>query len=152
MEPFPSQLVLASLFLLVWLWYLNNPEATARMVDKDGWAHMGDIGHFDEDGHFFIVDRLKELIKYNALQVAPAELEALLISHQKLDDAAVVSVPDEESGELPKAFVVPKGEITPEEIANYIAQRVAPHKKLRGGVEFIDKIPKSASGKILRKI
>ncbi|XP_022808061.1 4-coumarate--CoA ligase 1-like [Stylophora pistillata] len=131
--------------------YLNNPEATARMVDKDGWAHTGDIGHYDEDGHFFIVDRLKELIKYNALQVAPAELEALLISHQKIDDAAVIGVPDEKAGELPKAFVVPKGDITPEEIADFIAQRVAPHKKLSGGVEFIEKIPKSASGKILRK-
>ncbi|PFX14224.1 4-coumarate--CoA ligase 1 [Stylophora pistillata] len=84
-------------------------------------------------------------------KVAPAELEALLISHQKIDDAAVIGVPDEKAGELPKAFVVPKGDITPEEIADFIAQRVAPHKKLSGGVEFIEKIPKSASGKILRK-
>ena len=74
-----------------------------------------------------------------------------MISHQKIDDAAVIGVPDEKAGELPKAFVVPKGDITPEEIADFIAQRVAPHKKLRGGVEFIEKIPKSASGKILRK-
>ncbi|XP_078382022.1 uncharacterized protein LOC144664698 [Oculina patagonica] len=131
--------------------YLNNPEATARMIDSEGWAHTGDIGHYDEDGHFFIVDRLKELIKYNAYQVAPAELEALLISHLNIDDAAVIGVPDEKTGELPKAFVVPKGDITPEAVVDFVAERVAPHKKLRGGVEFIDKIPKSASGKILRK-
>jgi len=131
--------------------YLNNPEATARMIDSEGWARTGDIGHYDEDGHFFIVDRLKELIKYNAYQVAPAELEALLISHLNIDDAAVIGVPDEKSGELPKAFVVPKGEISPQDVVDFVAERVAPHKKLRGGVEFVDKIPKSASGKILRK-
>ena len=84
-------------------------------------------------------------------QVAPAELEALLISHLKIDDAAVIGIPDEKAGELPKAFVVPKGDVTPEEVADFVAEKVAPHKKLRGGVEFIDKIPKSASGKILRK-
>ena len=84
-------------------------------------------------------------------QVAPAELEALLITHLNIDDAAVIGVPDEKAGELPKAFVVPKGNISPEDIVDFVAERVAPHKKLRGGVEFVDKIPKSASGKILRK-
>ena len=84
-------------------------------------------------------------------QVAPAELEALLISHLNIDDAAVIGIPDEKTGELPKAFVVPKGDITPEDVVDFVAGKVAPHKKLRGGVEFIDKIPKSASGKILRK-
>ena len=84
-------------------------------------------------------------------QVAPAELEALLISHLNIDDAAVIGVPDEKAGELPKAFVVPKGDISPEDVAEFVAERVAPQKKLRGGVEFVDKIPKSASGKILRK-
>ena len=88
---------------------------------------------------------------YFVFQVAPAELEALLISHLNIDDAAVIGIPDEKTGELPKAFVVPKGDITPDDIADFVAERVAPHKKLRGGVEFIDKIPKSASGKILRK-
>jgi len=88
---------------------------------------------------------------WSLFQVAPAELEALLISHLNIDDAAVIGVPDEESGELPKAFVVPKGEISPEDVVDFVAERVAPHKKLRGGVEFVDKIPKSASGKILRK-
>jgi len=84
-------------------------------------------------------------------QVAPAELEALLISHSNIDDAAVIGVPDEKAGELPKAFVVPKGDISPEDVVEFVAERVAPQKKLRGGVEFVDKIPKSASGKILRK-
>lgn len=88
---------------------------------------------------------------FSPSQVAPAELEALLITHLNIDDAAVIGVPDEKTGELPKAFVVPKGDITPEDVVDYVAKRVAPHKKLRGGVEFIDKIPKSASGKILRK-
>ena len=88
----------------------------------------------------------------SASQVAPAELEALLTSHPKIDDAAVIGIPDEKAGELPKAFVVPKGDITPEEITAFVAEKVAPRKKLRGGVEFIDKIPKSATGKILRKV
>ena len=88
---------------------------------------------------------------FSSSQVAPAELEALLISPLNIDDAAVIGVPDEKSGELPKAFVVPKGDISPEGVVEFVAERVAPHKKLRGGVEFVDKIPKSASGKILRK-
>lgn len=88
---------------------------------------------------------------FSSSQVAPAELEALLISHLNIDDAAVIGVPDEKSGELPKAFVVPNGDISPEDVVEFVAERVAPHKKLRGGVEFVDKIPKSASGKILRK-
>ena len=97
------------------------------------------------------VNSIKLTAFFPHTQVAPAELEALLITHLNIDDAAVIGIPDEKTGELPKAFVVPKGDITPEDVVDFVAERVAPHKKLRGGVEFIDKIPKSASGKILRK-
>jgi len=132
--------------------YLNNPEATARTIDSDGWLHTGDIGHYDEDECFFIVDRLKELIKYKGFQVPPAELEALLITHPNIDDVAVIGVPDIEAGELPKAFVVRRGNVTADEIMDFVAKKVQPQKKLRGGVEFVDQIPKSASGKILRRM
>ncbi len=131
--------------------YLNNPEATARTIDAERWLHTGDIGYADEDGHFFIVDRVKELIKYKGFQVAPAELEAVLLSHPAIADAAVIPCADEEAGEVPKAFVVLKGEATAEEIMDFVAERLAPHKKIRF-VEFIPQIPKSASGKILRRV
>ncbi|HEX2240171.1 MAG TPA: AMP-binding protein, partial [Actinomycetota bacterium] len=131
--------------------YLNNTEATAQTIDPDGFLHTGDIGYVDEDGWFFIVDRLKELIKYKGLQVAPAELEALLLSHPQISDAAVIGVPDEEAGELPKAFVVTSGDLSEDEIKSFVASKVAPHKKIRF-VEFVDEIPKSASGKILRRV
>jgi len=131
--------------------YLNRPEATAATVDSEGWLHTGDIGYADADGHFFIVDRAKELIKYKGFQVPPAELEALLLTHTCVADAAVIPCPDDEAGEVPKAFVVLKGEATPEELMEFVAARVAPHKKIRM-LEFIDKIPKSASGKILRRL
>ena len=88
--------------------YLNDPEATAATKDADGWIHTGDLGYADEDGYFYIVDRLKELIKYKAYQVAPAELEALLLTHPAVADVAVVRSPDEDAGEVPKAFVVLK--------------------------------------------
>src|SRR5213594_2427599 len=130
--------------------YLNNPEATARTIDKDQWLHTGDIGYADEDGHFYIVDRVKELIKYKGFQVPPAELEAILLTHPAVADAAVIASPDEDAGEVPKAFVVLKTQATPEELMQFVAQRVAPHKKIRL-VETIDEIPKSASGKILRR-
>ena len=131
--------------------YLNNPEATARTVDADGWLHTGDIGYADEDGHFFIVDRVKELIKYKGFQVAPAELEAILLTHPAVADCAVIPCHDDEAGEVPKAFVVLKGEGTADEIMDFVAERVAPHKKIRE-LEFIDQIPKSLSGKILRRV
>jgi acyl-CoA synthetase (AMP-forming)/AMP-acid ligase II len=130
--------------------YLNRPEATAQTIDADRWLHSGDIGYADQDGHFFIVDRAKELIKYKGFQVPPAELEALLLTHEDVADAAVIPVSDEEAGEVPKAYVVLKGEATAEELMDFVAARVAPHKKIRA-VEFIDKIPKSPSGKILRR-
>ncbi len=131
--------------------YLNRPEATAHTIDADGWLHTGDIGYADAEGHFFIVDRAKELIKYKGFQVAPAELEAMLLTHPAVADAAVIPSPDEEAGEVPKAFVVLKGEATERELKEYVAARVAPHKKIRR-LEFIEQIPKSPSGKILRRV
>jgi acyl-CoA synthetase (AMP-forming)/AMP-acid ligase II len=131
--------------------YLNRPEATAATIDADNWLHTGDIAYFDEDGHFFIVDRAKELIKYKGFQVPPAELEALLLTHEAVADAAVIPCPDEEAGEVPKAYVVLRGETTAEDLIHFVEQRVAPHKKIRS-VEFTDKIPKSPSGKILRRM
>ena len=121
------------------------------MVDADGWLHTGDIGYADEDGWFFIVDRLKELIKYKGMQVAPAELEAVLLGHPAVADAAVIPLPDDEAGQVPMAFIVPKSDVAGDEIMAYVAERVAPYKKIRS-VEFIDQIPKSASGKILRRV
>jgi acyl-CoA synthetase (AMP-forming)/AMP-acid ligase II len=131
--------------------YLNRPDATAAMIDKDGWLHSGDIGFADPDGTLHVVDRVKELIKYKGLQVAPAEIEAVLLSHPAVADAAVVPSPDEEAGEVPKAFIVLKGEATPDSIQAWVAERVAPHKRLRR-VEIIGQIPKSLSGKILRRV
>ena len=131
--------------------YLNNEEATKHCIDGDGWFHTGDIGYADEDGYFFIVDRVKELIKYKAYQVAPAELEAILVSHEAIADAAVIPSPDEEAGEIPKGFIVLSSEISAEEIMKFVAEQVAPHKKIRK-IEIVDEIPKSASGKILRRV
>jgi acyl-CoA synthetase (AMP-forming)/AMP-acid ligase II len=131
--------------------YLNAPDATAAMLDPDGWLHTGDLGAVDEQGYVFIVDRVKELIKYKGLQVAPAELEAVLLSHPAVADAAVVRYPDEDAGEVPKAFVVARNPVDPGELMAYVAERVAPHKKVRL-VEFVDEIPKAASGKILRRL
>jgi len=131
--------------------YLNRPDATADMLDPEGWLHTGDIGYADEDGCFFIVDRLKELIKYKGMQIAPAELEAVLLTHPSVADAAVIPIASEEAGEVPKAFVVLKGDATADAICAYVAERVAPYKKLRS-LEVIDQIPKSLSGKILRRV
>jgi acyl-CoA synthetase (AMP-forming)/AMP-acid ligase II len=131
--------------------YLNAPEATAAMLDPEGWLHTGDLGTIDEQGYVFILDRVKELIKYKGLQVAPAELEALLLTHPAVADAAVVRHPDEEAGEVPKAFVVASAPVDPGELMAFVAERVAPYKKVRH-VEFVDEIPKAASGKILRRV
>ena len=132
--------------------YLNNPQATLDMVDDDGWLHTGDIGYADADGYLYVVDRLKELIKYKGMQVAPAELEGIIQAHPAVADIAVIPVPDLEAGELPKAFVVlkPDATATAEDIMAHVAEHVAPHKKVRL-VEFIDAIPKVPSGKILRR-
>ncbi|MFT5269543.1 MAG: acyl-CoA synthetase (AMP-forming)/AMP-acid ligase II [Acidimicrobiales bacterium] len=132
--------------------YLNNDQATAETIDEDGWLHTGDVAHFDEDGYVFIVDRLKELIKYKGFQVPPAELEGLLLTHPAIGDAAVIGVADDEAGELPKAFItlVPGAELSAEDVQEFVAGQVASYKRIRL-VEFIDEVPKSASGKILRR-
>jgi acyl-CoA synthetase (AMP-forming)/AMP-acid ligase II len=137
----------------VMLGYLNRPEATAESIDSEGWLHTGDIGYADAEGYFYIVDRAKELIKYKGYQVAPAELEALLLTHPLIADAAVVPFPDDEAGEVPKAFVVLKesGALTEAEVMEHVAARVGPHKRIRR-VEFTGQIPKSPSGKILRRL
>ena len=131
--------------------YLNNPSATANTIDDDGWLHTGDISVVDDKGYFAVIDRVKELIKYKGLQVAPAELEAVLLTNPKIADVAVIGSPDEAAGEVPKAFVVKKDDISEEEIKAFMAERVAPYKKIRR-LEFVDQIPKSASGKILRRV
>jgi acyl-CoA synthetase (AMP-forming)/AMP-acid ligase II len=131
--------------------YWNDAEATALTIDADGWLHTGDVGHADVDGYFYVVDRVKELIKYKGMQVAPAELEGLLLSHRAIADAAVIPSPDEEAGEVPKAFVVLREPLTPGDLMDWIAGRVAPHKRIRR-VAIVEAIPKSASGKILRRV
>ncbi|MFF3317482.1 4-coumarate--CoA ligase family protein [Streptomyces sp. NPDC003035] len=133
--------------------YLGRPDATAAMIDADGWVHTGDIGRVDEDGWLFVVDRVKELIKYKGFQVAPAELEALLLTHEGIADAAVIGVQDEDGAEIPKAFVVRQpsaADLSAEDVMAYVAGKVAPYKKIRR-VEFIDGVPRAASGKILRR-
>jgi acyl-CoA synthetase (AMP-forming)/AMP-acid ligase II len=137
----------------VMIGYLGNDEATADTVDEDGFLHTGDLACVDADGCVYIIDRLKELIKYKGYQVAPAELEALLLTHPAIADAAVVPAIDPNAGEeIPKAFVVttPSASLTAAEVMEFVARSVAPYKKIRE-VEFIAFIPKSASGKILRK-
>ncbi|KAF9353051.1 putative fatty-acid--CoA ligase FadD10 [Mortierella sp. NVP85] len=136
--------------------YRNNVKATKETIDEEGWLHTGDIAVIDEQENFYIVDRLKELIKYKGFQVAPAELEALLLDHPLIADAAVIGVENKEQAtEVPLAFVVkaagPGQALTEKEVEEYVASKVAAHKKLRGGVRFIEVVPKSAAGKILRK-
>ena len=133
--------------------YLNNPEATAETIDSEGWLHTGDVGFIDEDGHLTIVDRVKELIKFKGFQIAPAELEALLLTHPAIADAAVIGVPDDEAGERPRAFIVvkPDAEVSIQEITDFTAEHVATYKVVHD-VVFTDEIPKSASGKILRRV
>ncbi|MBX3258464.1 MAG: AMP-binding protein [Labilithrix sp.] len=133
--------------------YFDEPEATKATVDAEGWLHTGDVGYVDRDGDFFLVDRVKELIKYKGMQVAPAELEAVLLRHEAVADAAVFPRPDPEAGEIPVAAVVVKGGKTVSEDAlmAFVQERVSPQKRIRA-VVFLDQIPKSASGKILRRL
>ncbi|MER6712391.1 MULTISPECIES: 4-coumarate--CoA ligase family protein [unclassified Streptomyces] len=133
--------------------YLGRPDATAAMIDTDGWLHTGDVGHVDEDGWLFIVDRVKELIKHKGFQVAPAELEALLLTHPGIADAAVIGTYDDDGNEVPHAHVVRRPtatDLSEAEIMMYVAERVAPYKRIRH-VTFIDGVPRAASGKILRR-
>ncbi|MEU8648607.1 4-coumarate--CoA ligase family protein [Streptomyces sp. NPDC048737] len=134
--------------------YLGRPDATAAMIDADGWLHTGDIGRVDgEGGWLFVVDRVKELIKYKGFQVAPAELEALLLTHPGIADAAVVGEYDDDGNEVPHAYVVRRPAapgLSEGEVAMYVAERVAPYKRVRR-VTFVDAVPRAASGKILRR-
>ena len=138
--------------------YLNNPAGTANTFSSDGYFKTGDVGYVDSQGNFYITDRVKELIKYKGFQVAPAELEGLLVSHPKVNDVAVMGIYDAtQATEIPRAYIVPaqgvgRGKETEEEVAKWLAARVAGHKRLRGGVRFVDEIPKTASGKILRRV
>jgi long-chain acyl-CoA synthetase len=132
--------------------YWNAPEETGRVL-RDGWLYTGDIGWVDDEGYLYIVDRKKEMIKYKSFSVAPAELEAVLLEHPGVADCAVLGVPDPESGEVPKAFVVPYSDqtIDVDELARFVGERVAGYKQIRH-FEVIDSIPKSPSGKILRRL
>ncbi|MEU9466185.1 4-coumarate--CoA ligase family protein [Streptomyces avermitilis] len=133
--------------------YLGRPEATAAMIDEDGWLYTGDVGRVDADGWLFVVDRVKELIKYKGFQVAPAELEALLLTHPKIADAAVIGVYNEDNNEVPHAHVVRQpsaADLSEGEVMMYVAERVAPYKRIRH-VTFLDEVPRAASGKILRR-
>jgi acyl-CoA synthetase (AMP-forming)/AMP-acid ligase II len=133
--------------------YLGKPEETASMITPDGWLRTGDLGRVDEQGQLHVVDRLKELIKYKGFQVAPAELEALLLTHPAVADVAVIPKPDAGAGEIPKAFVVVAAgaETAPDELLAFVAERVAGYKRVRA-IEFVEVIPKSPSGKILRRV
>jgi len=140
----------------VMLGYLDDPEETAECLSPNGWLRTGDMAFYDENGYFFITDRLKELIKVRGYPVAPAELEELLLTHPDVRDAAVIGVKEESSGELPRAYVVLKpgqgDNLTEHDIVDWVREQVAHYKRLEGGVVFTDAIPKSASGKILRRI
>lgn len=133
--------------------YFKNDEATKAMITEDKWLRTGDIGHFDENGLFYISDRLKELIKVNANQVAPAEIEGILRTNPDILDAVVIGIPHYQCGEVPKAFVVRRSEsnITEQDIQQFVAKQVIKYKQLTGGVQFVDQIPKTATGKILRR-
>lgn len=132
--------------------YHNNAEATASTIDSEGWLKTGDLCYIDDEGFLFVVDRLKEVIKYKAYQVPPAELEALLLSHPEISDAAVIPFPDEEAGQCPMAYVVRQtgSNISETAVMNFVAKQVAPYKRIRK-VAFITSIPKNPSGKILRR-
>lgn len=138
--------------------YYNNPKATADSFDSDGWYHTGDVGSADDQGNIYITDRLKDLIKYNGFQVAPAQLEDILLGHSAVADVAVIGVYSEERAtEMPRAYVVVADGHKGDDklgatLQEWLNERVSPHKKLRGGVRFVEAIPKSNAGKILRRV
>uniref|UniRef100_A0A7E4VL97 AMP-binding domain-containing protein n=1 Tax=Panagrellus redivivus TaxID=6233 RepID=A0A7E4VL97_PANRE len=147
----PGELCLRSPTLM--LGYLGKPQATAESIDDDGWYHTGDLARLDENMRIYVLDRIKELIKVKGYQVAPAELEDLLLSHHDISDAAVVGIPDERAGEAPYAFIVRKNPLlTEQQIHEFVNEKVANYKQLTGGIKFVDSIPKSAAGKILRRV
>jgi 4-coumarate--CoA ligase len=130
--------------------YLNQPAPTAATITSDGWVRTGDLGRIDADGYLYVTDRLKELIKVKGFQVAPAELEALLLTHPAVADVTVIGRPDERAGEVPVAYVVPRGACDAEAIKAWVAERVVEYKQL-GDVVACEAIPKTAAGKILRR-
>lgn len=132
--------------------YIGDSDATKSSFDNEGWLHSGDIGYYDENNEWFIVDRLKELIKYKGFQVAPAELEALILSLPFVKDVGVIGIPDDLAGELPMAFVVKGGNCTEKDVIDFVASKTSPAKRLHGGVRFVNEIPKTPSGKILRRV
>lgn len=138
--------------------YYQNPKATAESITHDGWYKTGDVGFIDEDKNIFITDRVKELIKYNGFQVAPAQLEGLLLSHPAVNDVAVIGIYSEERAtELPRAYIVlasgyKESQPLKEELSAWLSAKVAPYKQLRGGIWFIKEIPKSTAGKVLRRV
>lgn len=142
----------------VMLGYLNDREKTKECISDEGWLRTGDQCYCDNDGYFYITDRIKELIKVRGFQVAPAELEELLLTNEHVQDVAVIPIPDEASGEIPRAFVVLKPSsssdplVTETYLQDWVKERVSPYKRITGGVVFTDLIPKSASGKILRRL
>jgi acyl-CoA synthetase (AMP-forming)/AMP-acid ligase II len=136
--------------------YLDNEAATREAFDEEGYLHTGDVGYIDEEGLIVISDRIKEMIKVRGQQVAPAELEDLLLGHELVEDCAVIGIKDNYSGELPKGFVVLKnrrleGDDTGLKLLSYIQERVVGYKRIRE-IEFVDAVPKSATGKLLRRI
>lgn len=134
------------------LGYFQNQKATDDML-VDGWIRTGDIAFYDDDGFFHITDRMKELIKVKGFQVPPAELEELLRSHPEIADAAVIGVPHDKNGEAPRAVIVRRvgSDVTEEDVAKFVADKVVKYKQLVGGVQFVETIPKSPTGKILRR-
>ncbi|KAF5784718.1 putative AMP-dependent synthetase/ligase, AMP-binding enzyme domain-containing protein [Helianthus annuus] len=132
--------------------YFSNPEATASTLDSTRWLRTRDLCYIDEDGFIFVVDRLKELIKYKGYQVPPTELEALLLTHPEIDDCAVIPFPDKDVGQFPMAYVVRKNGsgLTEKGVMDFVSKQVAPYKRIRR-VAFIGSVPKNPSGKILRK-
>ena len=141
----------------IFMGYLNNAEGTKNALTEDGYFKTGDVGYQDKNGNFYITDRIKELIKYKGFQVPPAELEGILSAHDQISDVAVIGVYKEElASEVPLAYVVPKqgtgSKELEKEIVEWLGAKVANHKKLRGGVKFTEEIPKSVSGKILRRV
>ena len=137
----------------VMMGYYNNPDATAETLTEDGWIHTGDIASMDSEGYVWILDRKKELIKYKGFQVPPAELEGLLLQHPDINDAAVIGKVDQDSGEIPKAYVVKSldSNLSESDVIDFISGKVATYKEIRE-VEFIDSVPKNPSGKILRRV
>lgn len=152
--------------------YIGDAVATQATIDSHGWLHTGDIGYYDEDGYFFLTDRMKELIKYKGLQVSPTELEKILLTHPDVLDVAVAPVSDPNAGEIPRAYIVkrPGCTVTGDELANFlsgsklfllfenhvtdccfITDKVSSYKQLRGGVVFVETIPKTSTGKIIRR-